>query len=194
LSEGNYGVSLLNDCKYGHDIHDNIIRLTLLRGPTYPDPNADQGEHHFTYSLLPHIGDWRTGTVSASYALNDPLIVRRVNGGGIGDGPSQSLVAVDVPNIIIETVKQAEDGWGLIVRLYENERSRGAATLRVGFPLAGAYRCNLLEENEASLPIVQNAVHLAVKPYQIVTVRLVPTVKSQVKRGESKVKDVQLLR
>ena len=175
LSEGNYGVSLLNDCKYGHDIHDNIIRLTLLRGPTYPDPNADQGEHHFTYSLLPHIGDWHTGTVPASYALNDPLIVRRVNGGGIGDGPSQSLVAVDVPNVIIETVKQAEDGWGLIVRLYENERSRGPVTLRVGFPLAEAYRCNLLEENEAALPIVKNAVHLTVKPYQIMTLRLVPT-------------------
>jgi alpha-mannosidase len=69
LSEGDYGVSLLNDCKYGHDVQGNVIRLTLLRGPTYPDPDADQGEHHFTYSLLPHRGDWRAGTVPASYAL-----------------------------------------------------------------------------------------------------------------------------
>lgn len=185
LSEGDYGVSLLNDCKYGHDVRDNVIRLTLLRGPTYPDPNADQGEHRLTYSLLPHRGDWRTDTVPTSYALNDPLIVRRVNGGGPsppglggtegGRGStSQSLVAVDVSNVIIETVKQAEDGQGLIVRLYENERSRGPLTLRAGFPLAGAYRCNLLEENEAPLLIVQNVVHLTVKPYQIMTLRLVP--------------------
>jgi len=185
LSEGNYGVSLLNDCKYGHDVHGNVIRLTLLRGPTFPDPDADQGEHRFTYSLLPHAGDWRAGTVLAGYALNDPLIVRRVNGGGPsppglggteeGRGStSQSLVAVDVPNVIIETVKWAEDSQGMIVRLYENERCRGPVTLRVGFPLTSAYRCNLLEESEASLPTVQNGVHLTVKPYQVMTLRLVP--------------------
>ena len=59
LSEGNYGVALLNDCKYGYDIHDNVIRLTLLKSATNPDANADQGEHWMTYSLLPHEGDWR---------------------------------------------------------------------------------------------------------------------------------------
>ena len=179
LSEGDYGVSLLNDCKYGHDVQGNVIRLTLLRGPTYPDPNADQGEHRFTYSLLPHAGDWRTGTVPASYALNDPLLVRRVNGGGDGDNSSQSLVAVDMPNVIIETVKQAEDGEGLIVRLYENERCRGPVALQVGFPLAAAYRCNLLEQDEASLVVAQNAVHFSVKPYQIVTLRLIPALEGQ---------------
>ena len=171
LSEGDYGVSLLNDCKYGHDVYDNVIRLTLLRSPTYPDPNADQGEHRFTYSLLPHPGDWRAGTVPEAYALNDPLILRRVSGGK-GSLAGLSLVAVEAPNVVIETVKRAEDGQGIIVRLYENERCRGAVTLRVGFPLAGAYRCNLLEENEAPLPIVQNAMHFTVKPYQIMTLRL----------------------
>ena len=175
LSEGGYGVSLLNDCKYGHDVRDNVIRLTLLRGPTYPDPDADQGEHRFTYSLLPHSGDWRTGTVPASYTLNDPLIVRRVKGGSDAGSASLSLVAVDAPNVIIETVKQAEDGHGLVVRLYENERRRGPFTLRAGFPLASARRCNLLEEDEAPLAIAGNAVHLTVKPYQIMTLRLVPT-------------------
>jgi alpha-mannosidase len=185
LSEGDYGVSLLNDCKYGYDVQGDVVRLTLLRSPTYPDPNADKGEHRFTYSLLPHRGDWRMGTVPTAYMLNDPLIVRRVNSGGPsppglgrtegGRGsPSQSLVAVGVPNVIIETVKQAENGRGLVVRLYENERSRGSATLRTGFPLASAYRCNLLEEDETPLAVTQNAVHFSVKPYQIVTLRLVP--------------------
>ncbi|MCK4315591.1 MAG: alpha-mannosidase, partial [Anaerolineae bacterium] len=179
LSEGDYGVSLLNDCKYGHDVQGNVIRLTLLRGPTYPDSDADQGEHRFTYSLLPHAGDWRTGTVPASYALNDPLIMRCVNGGDDGDNPSQSLVAVDMPNVIIETVKQAEDGEGLIVRLYENERCRGPVALQVGFPLAAAYRCNLLEQDEASLVVAQNTVYFSVKPYQIVTLRLIPALEGQ---------------
>ena len=174
LSEGGYGVSLLNDCKYGHDIRDNIIRLTLLRGPTYPDPEADQGEHRFTYSLFPHRGDWRNGTVPAAYALNDPLIVRRVHGSATGSRPPASLVSVGVPNVVIETVKQAEDGRGVIVRLFENERSRGLVTLRAGFPLASAYRCNLLEENESPLTVTENAIQLTLKPYQIMTLRLVP--------------------
>lgn len=180
LSEGDYGVSLLNDGKYGHDVQGNVIRLTLLRGPTYPDPNADQGEHRFSYCLLPHAGDWRTGTVPAGYALNDPLIVRRVPGGGGGGRPTRlSLLAVDVPNVIIETVKQAEDGQGLIVRLYENERCRGPVTLRIGFPLAGTHRCNLLEENEASLPVAGNTMPLMLRPYQIITLRLVPVLEGQ---------------
>ena len=172
LSEGDYGVSLLNDSKYGHDIHDNVIRLTLLRSPTFPDPQADQGEHRFTYSLLPHPGDWRSGTARAAYGLNDPLLIRRVNGGGEGALPP-SLLSVDAANVIIETVKQAEDGHGLIVRLYENERRRGPVTLHTGFPLTAVYRCNLLEENQEALPLAENGVRLMIKPYQIVTLRLV---------------------
>jgi alpha-mannosidase len=171
LSEGNYGVSLLNDCKYGHDVQDNVLRVTLLRSPTFPDPEADQGTHHFTYSLLPHPGDWRTETVTAAYALNDPLIVQRVAGGG-GAG-SAALLTVDAPNVVVETIKQAEDGNGIIVRLYENERCRGPVTLRSSFPLAAAYRCNLLEETKAKLDVAQNEVTFTITPYQIVTLRLV---------------------
>ncbi len=172
LSEGDYGVSLLNDSKYGHDIQGNVIRLTLLRSPTLPDPQADQGEQRFTYSLLPHPGDWRSGTARAAYALNDPLLLRRVKGGGEGV-LAPSLLAVDAANVIIETVKQAEDGNGLIVRLYENERSRGLVTLHAGFPLHAAYRCNLLEEDQEVLPVTGNGVRLMITPYQIVTLRLV---------------------
>ena len=114
LSEGDYGVSLLNDCKYGYDIAGNVMRLTALKGAMFPDPEADLGEHHFTYSLLPHAGDWRNGTVPAAYSLNNPLIVRQVRGvpQGASDADRGSLVHVDAPQIIIETVKQAEDGDG----------------------------------------------------------------------------------
>jgi len=144
LSEGGYGVSLLNDCKYGHDVQDNIMRISLLRSPTMPDPQADQGEHQFTYSLLPHAGGWDERTIAAAYALNDPLIVwggmsesanERISESDVGLLPMGStrgalaadrpFIAVDKPNIVVETIKWAEDGNGVIVRLYESRRQRG---------------------------------------------------------------------
>jgi alpha-mannosidase len=73
LSEGDYGVSLLNDCKYGHDIHNNVMRITLLRSPTMPDPMADFGEHQFKYSMYPHVGSWNETTQREAYLLNDPI-------------------------------------------------------------------------------------------------------------------------
>ncbi|MBI5959300.1 MAG: alpha-mannosidase, partial [Chloroflexi bacterium] len=174
LSEGDYGVALLNDCKYGYDVHDNVMRLTLIKSATSPDPDADQGEHVMTYSLLPHQGDWRTGVVPAGYDLNDPLIVRRVQTSRTSAAPLASLVTVDAPNVVIETIKQAEDTGGIIVRLYENERARGRVGLHTGFPLQTAYLCNLLEVNDLELAVLENEVHFEITPYQIVTLRLVP--------------------
>lgn len=174
LSEGNYGVAVLNDCKYGYDILDNVIRLTLLKSATNPDRNADQGEHVMIYSLLPHQGDWREEVIPAAYDLNDPLILRRVGGGASNAKLADSLVATSAPNVVIETIKLAEDGNGLIVRMYEDHRNRGRVSVKAGFALAEAYHCNLLEENEQSLAIRNNLVELDVRPYQIVTLRLVP--------------------
>jgi alpha-mannosidase len=174
LSESDYGVALLNDCKYGYDVHDHVLRLTLIKSATSPDLTADQGEHVMAYSLLPHQGDWREGVVSAGYDLNDPVILRRVPIGHAQGSRLQSLVAVDARNVVIETIKQAEDGHGLIVRLYENERARGRVTLRTGFPLQAAYRCNLLEDSETELKVEENRVRFEVTPYQIITLRLIP--------------------
>jgi len=176
LSEGGYGVSLLNDCKYGHDIRDNVIRLTLLRSPTMPDPTADLGEHHFTYSLYPHTGGWDEKVQAEAYALNDPIISYQ------SSVISQqwrtdtcSLITCSAPNIIIETVKRAEDGDGIIVRLYESQRKRGPATVRFACPVAAAWETNLLEENQAALPVAGDAVSLELRPYQIVTLRVRPS-------------------
>ncbi|MDY6877235.1 MAG: alpha-mannosidase [Chloroflexota bacterium] len=193
LSEGGYGVSLLNDCKYGHDIQGNIIRLSLLRSPTMPDPEADQGEHRFVYSLLPHAGKWNEVTIANAYALNDPLLVTEKQGGrGAGGGGAEgggtegggtegryktcpySLFSIDCPNVVIETIKQAEDGNGIIVRFYESQRRRGEVTLMAGFALDGVWRTDLLEEDQVALTPDGNQVSLAVKPYEIVTLRLVP--------------------
>jgi alpha-mannosidase len=172
LSEGNYGVALMNDCKYGYDIHDNVMRLSLIKSATMPDPVADQGEHVFTYSLLPHTSDWRGEVVPAAYKLNNPLIVQPISGGQQADGSLQSLVTVDVPNVVVETVKLAEDGDGLIVRMYECQRNRGPVTVTAGFPLKEAYICNLLEENQSELAIQDNQITVEMTPYQIVNLRL----------------------
>jgi alpha-mannosidase len=194
LSEGGYGVSLLNDCKYGHDIRDNVIRLTLLRSPTIPDPEADQGEHRFTYSLLPHAGGWEAGTAAEAYRLNDPVIgyhcavssEQRAAGSGEwavdgeqlpvnrGKLPTAhcSLLTASAPNIVVETVKRAEDGDGLIVRFYESQRRRGPVTLTCAFPLARVDRVNLLEETQETLAPQGNQVTLFVRPYEIVSLRL----------------------
>ena len=180
LSEGGYGVSLLNDCKYGHDIRDNVMRISLLRSPTYPDPMADQGEHTFTYSLLPHEGSWDERTIGAAYALNDPLIVyavgeeRLLSGDGLQIVDGQvSLISVASPNVVVETVKRAEDGNGVIIRLYESQRCRGVVTLRVGLPVREVWRTNLLEQNDVALTVSGQQVRFNVRPYEIVTVRVV---------------------
>ncbi len=171
LSESDYGVSLLNDCKYGHDVQGGTMRLSLLRSPTAPDPEADQGRHTFTYSLLPHAGPVAQTTIAAAYALNDPLLAVR-GAGAAGNAPS--LVASSRPNAVVETVKRAEDGSGIVVRLYEAQRQRGPVTLNFGFPVAKAERTNLLETPRATLEVKGNAVTFDLKPFEIVTLKLTP--------------------
>jgi len=190
LSEGDYGISLLNDCKYGHDIRDNIMRLTLLRGTTAPDPTADLGEHTFKYSLLPHHGSWGVDTVREAYALNDPLVVYRTteDRGQKAEKSSvssprssvdrlPSFISVDRENIVIETIKRAEDGDGIILRIYEYQRQRGDFNLKTVFPIAKAWRTNILEENQEEIRVEGTKLTYSIKPYQILTLRLVPKTK-----------------
>jgi alpha-mannosidase len=165
---------LLNDCKYGHDIQGNVIRLSLLRSPTVPDPEADQGDHHFTYSLYPHTGGWDENTQREAYALNDPLIVYQPTRSTQQATHCPSFLTCDAANIVIETIKRAEDGRGFIVRLYESQRRRGEVVLTTAFDLAEVWRCNLLEENQSEVEAEVRRVVLAVKPYEIITLRLIP--------------------
>jgi alpha-mannosidase len=178
LSEGSYGVSLLNDCKYGHDIHDHVIRLTLLRSPTKPDPTADFGEHRFKYSLYPHQGPWNDETQREAYLLNDPILVYQSNverqKSQSPVSSLQSLVSTPHPNVIVETIKRAEDGDGIIVRLYESQRKRGRVRLRAGFEMKAAWETNLLEEKESALTVEHDTILLDLRPYQIMTLRLKP--------------------
>ncbi|AQT68107.1 Mannosylglycerate hydrolase [Anaerohalosphaera lusitana] len=174
LSEGDYGVSLLNDCKYGHDIRDNIIRITLLRSPTMPDPCADTGRHSFRYTLLPHSGKLSMETVRRAYALNDPLIVHRSDNPTTQPKRLASMVRLDRENVFVETIKQAEDGSGIIVRLYEAAQCRGPVELTAGFELASCYVADLLENNKEQLETDGRKVRFNIRPFQIITLRLVP--------------------
>jgi alpha-mannosidase len=172
LSENDYGVSLLNDSKYGYDIHGNVMRLSLLRGPTDPDPTADLGEHHFVYSLLPHADPVGEITLAQAYALNDPIIVAP-GPGGPARCETESLITAHPANVVIETIKAAEDGRGAIVRLFESQRRRGPVTLTTAFPLASAFRVNLLEEEQEKVGGMQNQIHAQITPFQILTLRII---------------------
>jgi alpha-mannosidase len=115
--------------------------------------------------------------VAESYAVNDLLIVwatGRNTRHASRITHRAPFVSVDCPNVVIETIKQAEDGQGLIVRLYESQRRRGEFTLTAAFPLAEAWRTNLLEENQERLEIEDHQLRFSIKPYQIVTLRLLP--------------------
>lgn len=168
LSEHGYGVSLLNDCKYGHDIKDNVIRLSLLKSATYPDPEADRGNHIFTYSLFPHEGSWdEGGTVEAASLLNLPVYATR----GMAVSPSFSLLrAVGNCDVVIDTIKKAEDDESIIVRFHEYKGGRGTVTLESDLNISGWQETDLLERPIGEMNKGEAA--LAVSPYEIKTVRL----------------------
>ena len=175
LSEGNYGVALLNDCKYGYDVKDNLLRITLHRSPTEPDETADQGHHEFTYSLLPHAGTWReSDVIQEAYALNDPLMAQPVQANLQGDLPSAYAWAeVDADHVVLETVKKAEDENAWIVRLYECKQYRSnAVRITFGQSIRRAVECNLLEEDETAVSYQGNQLTIPVKPFEIKTFKV----------------------
>jgi alpha-mannosidase len=181
IGEPGYGVAVLNDSTYGHDVSrttrddggtTTTVRLSLVRAPRVPDPEADQGAHRFTYSLLP--GASIADAVAEGYALNLPL--RVADSGGAPD----PVVSVDGDGLTVEAVKLADDSSGdVVVRLYESLGGRAAGTLRTGFPLAGVQVTDLLERPLAQQPDQVrrtadggDAVRVALRPFQIVTLRL----------------------
>ena len=170
LSEGHYGVSLLNDCKYGHSVKDSNMALTLIKSGIEPNPVTDQEEHVFTYAIYPHKEGWRqAGTVSEAYKLNQPAIA--VSGGQAGR--SFGMASVDRDNVILETIKRAESGEGTVLRMYESENALTKATLTVNKDFTKAYVCNLLEEEIEEAKTEGNKITITCKPYEIVTVKIV---------------------
>lgn len=174
LSECGYGVSILNDCKYGYSIEGNVMKLSLLKAATYPDPNADRGHHEFTYSLLPHCGDHRRGKViQEGYALNMPLLARRIEAQS-GDMPEQwSMIQTSQENIVIETIKKAEDDGAIIVRFHEAHNRKSRVKIETGFDFSEVYLVDLMEENPEKLAHNGRTVELPVRNFEIVTIKFV---------------------
>lgn len=170
ISEGHYGVSLLNDCKYGYSAKDRNIALTLIKSGIEPNKTADQEEHVFTYALYPHKEMWSAaGTVQEAYKLNQPAYATK----GELKNTGKSFISTDKDNIIIETVKPAENGDGMIVRLYDCENSLTKVTLTFAEGmLESVEECNLMEEKEADIEACGNSFTVSVKPYEIKTYRV----------------------
>lgn len=173
LSEGGYGVSLLNDCKYGHDIKDGVMRLTLLKSAVFPNEDADREHHEFTYSIYPHCNSWKDAeTVNQAYDLNCPLYGRfeKTHSGKL---PFKfSFISADVDNVIIEVVKKAEDNNDIILRLYEYKNKRSDVKAITHKDIMSVCECTLLEENTAEISHDKNTFQFSIKPYEIKTYRL----------------------
>jgi alpha-mannosidase len=175
LTAGDCGVALLNDSKYGYDVRGNVLRLSLLRAPTAPDPLCDRGRHRFTYALLPHAGD-RAAVVAAGYALNAPVVLRAVPGDRPGPLPARrSFVAVDDPGFVVETIKRADDGDGFVVRGYEALGAARTVRVAAALPCTRVTRTDLLERDHPAGEVAVDAdgsFTLALRPFELVTLRL----------------------
>ena len=164
ISEKGYGVSLLNNCKYGYSAKDNAISLSLLRSPKTPDTDADMGAHDFTYSLYPHSGDFiEGGTLQAANQLNLPA--QAVCGSFVDD---RKAVVLDGEGVQLDLVKKAEDEECLIVRMHECFGSRQEVKISSEFPIRQIVPCDLLEHDCAEAIEASEAV-IVMKPFEIKT-------------------------
>lgn len=169
LSERNYGVSLLNNCKYGHDIKDNVMRLTLLKSATHPDPVQDQGEQNFTYSLLPHSGDFIDGnTVKHAYELNQPLKSIK---GMLKSEVKKQLFKFNDANILVDAIKKAEDEDMIIIRFHDYSGSRQNVSIDSDYEITGWMETNLMEKPIENLRN-ENSINVVVNPYEIKTLMI----------------------
>ncbi len=167
VSEYGYGISLLNNCKYGYSIKENAMKLSLLRSAKWPDESADMGEHEFTYSLLPHIGGPADGgTIESANQLNLPAEV--VPGRFV---ENKKLVKVSSNQVQLDVVKMAEDGDCLVVRLHECRGGRANIFLFSEFPVKQIVPCNLLE-HDCGESVQGSSVEFSIKPFEIKTFKL----------------------
>jgi alpha-mannosidase len=167
LSEHGFGVAVLTDSKYGYSCYGGDLRISLLRAPKSPDPEADMGAHEFAYALVPHSGGWReAGILAEAQRFNAPLRWTDVPAG------TGSYAAVDDPNLVLDTVKRAEDSDALVLRLYETHGARGTARLRLAAPVDAACLANGLEEDGEQLEVEDGAIVLVYRPHQLLTVKL----------------------
>jgi alpha-mannosidase len=185
LSQEEYGISLLNDCKYGYDIHGNVMKLSLLRSPVWPDPTADRGKHTFVYSLYTHKGKWSEAeTVRRATELNSPLLTI-ITGSHRGILPAEfSFCSLQSPGIILDTVKKEENGDGFILRLYEARGKDEKTEIRLFKNPTDVYETDLMENMIKGMKHRGGKIPLDFKKFEIKTilVRFAPAPASDSKK------------
>jgi alpha-mannosidase len=172
LGDGQHGFSLLNNSKYGYDGKDNVLRLSLLRSPVWPDPEADRGHHHFTYALYPHAGDWKQAlTVRRGYEYNYGLQATQVQAHSGSLPAEHSYLTVKPENVVLTALKKAEDTDGLIFRVYEWAGKADDVEIHLPPGAIGATVTNLMEKPEGlPLTLADDTVRVPIHPYEILTV------------------------
>ncbi|MFZ0745268.1 MAG: glycoside hydrolase family 38 C-terminal domain-containing protein [Terracidiphilus sp.] len=174
LGDGSHGLSLINDSKFGYDAVGNLLRLTLLRSPKWPDPDADMGPHHFHYALYPHAGTWKDAlTIRHGWEYNYPLtaVVTTAHPGSL---PAEhSFASAEPENVVLTAVKKAEDAKGLIFRVYEWAGKDSTVTFHVPPGATGATVTNMMETPEGNpLDVTGDVVKVPIHPYEILTIRV----------------------
>ena len=195
LSEYGYGVSILNDSKYGFATVGNVMRLSLLRSPKAPDAHADMGRHHIRYAILPHSGQLDHRTVRAGYNFNQPLTVVSATTSSKPNAVFDAIHMTGSKAIILDAVKRGEDdedvsrgelakrsGQSVILRMYESLGGKARGTIHTTLPVKKVWKANVLEDNGAEFPIVQNhgestikgqkSVDIELRPFEVATFRL----------------------
>ena len=164
LSEHGFGVALLTPDTHGMSTHGSTMRLSLLRAPTDPDPEADQGEHEIAYAVMPHVGGWQdAGVVAQARTFAEPLLWSAGTG---------AFAEVDTPALVLDSIKRAEDSDALILRLYEAHGSRGTARVAVHVPFSTACRTDLLEGEGDELRVAYGAIEVPYRPWELLTIAL----------------------
>ncbi|KAF9193219.1 Glycoside hydrolase, 38 vacuolar alpha mannosidase [Haplosporangium sp. Z 767] len=149
LSEHGYGIALLNDCKYGYSCHGNVMRLSLLRSPKAPDLHCDMGHHEFSFAVYPHKGTFHeSNVVRESYQFNVPMVVRPITQNALKDQRPVSFFEIEgAKNVILDTIKRAEDSDHVIIRLHEAFGGRAMFKLKSMLDIRSIRRCNILEDD-----------------------------------------------
>ena len=166
LSAYDYGVALLNDCKYGYKILHNVLDLNLLRSTISPDPFADQGEHDFIYSLLPHEGDLvRSNVVEAALCLNQPPICWK---GTLADSV-KFPIRLSSTSVILEVIKKAEHSDDVVLRLYEPYGRHTSVDVAIAVTGARLISADIMENPGEPYPVRDGSVNLQFRPFEIKT-------------------------
>lgn len=171
LSDSTYGISVLNDSKYGWDCHGNVLRLSLLRSPLSPDSLADRGMNQFRFALYPHAGDWRAaGTERLAAEYNAPLVAGAEAPHEGALGRAVSFASVDAPGVELTWVKRAEDSDAWVLRLVEWSGRPATATVTLRPEIRSAHKSNFLEDPGEAVPATAHTLRVQLRPYEIATV------------------------